>query len=105
MPESSFYALLRVHLFFPDVGSLKGKRSELNRVKAALRQRLGASVAEVQYQDSWQRSVLAVALAERTVKACDEAADGIQRFLDSRFPQGVRVERRIASWTDLESIR
>jgi uncharacterized protein YlxP (DUF503 family) len=100
----AYFALLRVHLFFPDVSSLKGKRSELNSVKAALRGRLGASVAEVGFQDSWQRSVLAVALAERTFKACDEAADGLMRLLDSRFPQGVRVERVTASWDDLESI-
>ena len=44
-----------------NVGSLKGKRAELNRVKALLRERLGASVAEVAHQDSWQRSTLAVA--------------------------------------------
>ena len=37
---------MRVHLHFPDVGSLKGKRAELNRIKAHLRERCGASVAE-----------------------------------------------------------
>ena len=31
---------MRVHLYFPEVGSLKGKRAELNRVKALLRERL-----------------------------------------------------------------
>jgi hypothetical protein len=25
-------------------------------------------------------------------------------LLDARFPQGVRVERRVASWNDLESL-
>jgi uncharacterized protein YlxP (DUF503 family) len=99
-----YFTLLRVHLFLPEVGSLKGKRAELNSVKAALRGKLGASVAEVGYQDSWQRSLLAVALAGRSFKACDEAADGIMRFLDSRFPDGVRIERVSASWDDLESI-
>jgi uncharacterized protein YlxP (DUF503 family) len=102
--EPAFVALLKVHLHFPDVGSLKGKRAELNRVKAGLRDRMGASVAEVAYQDTWQRSVLAVALAERSAGRCVDAADAVGRFLDSRFPQGVRVERVIASWTDLESI-
>jgi uncharacterized protein YlxP (DUF503 family) len=100
----SFVVLLRVHLFFPDSGSLKAKRAELNSVKAYLRQRMGASVAEVAHQDSWQRSTLAVALAGGSVGRCDEAADGIQRALDARFPQGVRIERRLASWSDLEAI-
>ena len=91
---------MRVHLHFPDSGSLKAKRAELNRVKAHLRQRMGASVAEVAHQDSWQRSTLAVAFAEGSPARCDEAADRVQRMLDATFPQGVRTERRMASWED-----
>jgi uncharacterized protein YlxP (DUF503 family) len=102
--ERAFVVLMRVHLHFPEAGSLKGKRAELNRVKALLRQRLGASVAEVAHQDSWQRSTLAVALAAGSAGGADTAADTVQRALDGRFPQGVRVERRLASWSDLEAI-
>jgi aryl-alcohol dehydrogenase-like predicted oxidoreductase len=36
----TFVVLLRVHLFFPESGSLKSKRAELNSVKAHLRQRM-----------------------------------------------------------------
>jgi uncharacterized protein len=100
----SFVVLLRVHLFFPDSGSLKAKRAELNSVKAHLRQRMGASVAEVAHQDSWQRSTLAVAFAAGSAGRCDEAADAVQRALDARFPQGVRIERRLASWSDLDAL-
>ena len=104
MTERAFVVLLKVHLFFPESGSLKAKRAELNRVKAHLRERMGASVAEVGHQDSWQRSTLAVAFAAGTVGRCDEAADAVQRSLDARLPQGVRVERRVASWTDWEAL-
>ena len=100
----TFVVLLRVHLFFPESGSLKSKRAELNSVKAHLRQRMGASVAEVGHQDSWQRSTLAVAFAAGSAGRCDDAADSIGRALDARFPQGVRVERRLASWGDLEAL-
>lgn len=96
---------MRVHLYFPDVGSLKGKRAELNRVKAHLRERCGATVAEVAHHDTWQRSTLAVAVTGGSPGRCDAAADGIQRLLDARFPQGVRVERQVVSWNDLESLR
>ena len=102
--SDTFVVLLQVHLHFPDAGSLKAKRSELNAVKAHLRQRMGASVAEVAHQDSWQRATLAVAVTGGSVGRCDEAADAIERALDARFPQGVRVERRLASWTDLDAL-
>jgi len=101
MGERAFVVLMRVHLFFPDAGSLKAKRAELNRVKAHLRERLGASVAEVAHQETWQRSTLALAFAEGSPARCDEAADRVVRMLDARFPQGVRTERRVASWQDL----
>jgi uncharacterized protein len=102
--ERSYVVLLQVHLFFPESGSLKAKRAELNRVKAHLRQRHGASVAEVGYQDTWQRSTLAVALAGGSPGRCEGAADDVGRYLDAHFPQGARVERRLASWADLESL-
>ena len=104
MSERAYVVLLKVHLFFPESGSLKAKRAELNRVKAHVRDRMGASVAEVGHQDSWQRSTLAVAFAGGSPARCDEAADALQRALDGRFPQGVRVERRLASWSDLEAL-
>jgi len=93
---------MRVHLHFPDAGSLKAKRAGLNRVKAHLRERMGASVAEVAHHDTWQRSTLAVAFAEGSPARCEEAADRVIRMLDAHFPQGVRTERRIASWSDLD---
>jgi uncharacterized protein len=99
-----FVVLLRVHLFFPESGSLKAKRAELNSVKAYLRQRMRATVAEVDHQDSWQRSTLAVAFTGGSPGRCDEAADAVQRALDARFPQGVRIERRLASWSDLDAL-
>jgi uncharacterized protein YlxP (DUF503 family) len=99
--EPAFVVLMRVHLHFDQAGSLKAKRAELNRVKAQLRERAGASVAEVAHQDTWQRSTLAVAVAEATARRCDEAADRVLRVLDLLFPDGVRVERRVASWSDL----
>jgi uncharacterized protein len=104
MRERAFVCVLRVHLFFPDAASLKAKRAELKPVKVYLRDRLGAAVAEVGHQDTWQRSTLAVALCGSTATRCEEGADVICRWLDARFPAGVRVERRLASWSDLESL-
>ena len=97
----AFVVLLRVHLHFPVAGSLKAKRSELNSLKAALRTKLGAAVAEVAHQDTWQRWTIAGAMNGGSARRCEWAADAACRLLDARCPQGVRVERRVASWSDL----
>jgi uncharacterized protein YlxP (DUF503 family) len=100
---SAFVAVLLIHLHFPDSGSLKGKRRELSSLKAQLHSRHGAAVAEVDHHDTWQRATLAATLVSGSAPHLDEAADKVCRWLDSRFPQGVRVERLVASLEDLGS--
>ena len=93
----SFVCLIEIELHFPDNGSLKGKRKELQSVKAQLHQRFGAAVAETDHHELWQRSTLTAALVGRTAGDVVASADRIQRWLDGHFPQGVRVERALMS--------
>jgi uncharacterized protein YlxP (DUF503 family) len=92
-----YAVLLEIHLHFPDSGSLKGKRKELQSVKAQLHQRFGAGVAETDHHDLWQRSTLTAALVGRTARDAADCAERLERWLDGRFPQGVRVDRALLS--------
>jgi uncharacterized protein YlxP (DUF503 family) len=92
-----YAVLLEIHLHFPDSGSLKGKRKELQSVKAQLHQRFGAAIAETDHHDLWQRSTLTASLVGRTHADVQTCADRIERWLDGQFPQGVRVERAVVS--------
>jgi uncharacterized protein YlxP (DUF503 family) len=86
---------------FPDAGSLKGKRKELSSLKAQLRTRLGVAVAETGHQDRWQRSTLTAALVGGDLPTLTTAVERVERWLEERLPQGVRVERLLVSVTDL----
>ena len=101
MAPRAFVSVLTIELRFPDCASLKAKRRELQPVKAHLQGRLGAAIAEVGHQDQWQRATLVAALAGGSAGRLEDAADGVQRWLDARFPHGARVERRLASLEDL----
>jgi uncharacterized protein YlxP (DUF503 family) len=101
MAASGFVALLVIDLHFPEAGSLKSKRKELSSIKAQLHGRLGAAVAEVAHQDLWQRATLTAALTGGSLQALSAAADNVERWLHSRVPEGVRVERVVASVADL----
>jgi uncharacterized protein len=101
---SAYVALLTIELHFPEAGSLKAKRKELASVKALLHQRLGLSVAEVDHHDLWQRATLAGAVVSGSMRHLEEACDNVGRFLDARFPQGVRMNRVFASFDDLEGL-
>jgi hypothetical protein len=101
MSASGFVALLVIDLHFPDADSLKGKRKQLSSIKAQLHGRLGAAVAEVDHQDLWQRARLTAALTGGSLASLSAAADELERWLDARCPEGVHVERVVASVEDL----
>jgi uncharacterized protein YlxP (DUF503 family) len=101
MPDHTFIAAMRLHLFFPTAYSLKSKRSELSHIKAGIK-RFGVSFAEVEHQDSWQRATLAVSLCSESLSHCREQLGSFERYLEKELPQGFQLERKIVSWNDLE---
>ncbi len=99
---SGYVAILTVELHFPEAGSLKGKRHYVRSTKDVLRSRFGASVAETDHHDLWQRATLTVACAARTVHDAEELAAGAERWLASGEPVLVRCDRVVVSPEDEE---
>ena len=93
----SFVCLVEIHLHFPDNGSLKGKRKEIASLKAQLQHRFGAAVSETDHHDLWQRATVTAALVGRDQGPLAEAATKLERYVESQFPQGVRLERGLLS--------
>jgi uncharacterized protein YlxP (DUF503 family) len=87
---AGYVAILTAELHFPEAGSLKGKRHFVRSAKDNLRNRFGASVAEVDHHDLWQRTAHAVAIA---------AGEGYhaKRVLHE-------VERLVERWGEVELI-
>ena len=52
--------LLTLEIYVPEAHSLKDKRQVLRSLKDRLRRRFNVAVAELEGQDSWQRSVVGV---------------------------------------------
>ena len=101
---SGFVAILTVELHFPEAGSLKNKRHHVRSARDNLRNRFGASVAEVDHHDLWQRTTLTVACAARTAHDAEQLADGAERWLSSGDWQLVRATRLLVSPDDDESV-
>jgi uncharacterized protein YlxP (DUF503 family) len=98
---SAFAGLLLLHLHFPEAGSLKGKRKELSSIKAQLQTRLHVAVSEVDHQDLWQRSTLAVAVTGGSQTAVLSQIDHVERFLDHRCPDGYRIESAVVAFEEV----
>jgi uncharacterized protein YlxP (DUF503 family) len=73
--------ILTLEMRLDDSHSLKDKRHLVRGLKDRLRSRYNVAVAEIGYQDLWQRGLLAVAtvassrsVAERTLQSVEEEA-------------------------------
>lgn len=90
-----YVGILTVELHFPESGSLKGKRKHVKSASAHLRERFGATVAEVDHHDLWQRSTLAVACAAREHGDLQAHLDALVRYLDSQEFELMRADREV----------
>ncbi len=96
---TAFVELIEIRLHFGEVHDLKGKRKLVKSLKESVRRRFGASVAEIDGHDKWQRSVLLCALVGDG--AISDRADGLVRYVESRCPEGCVVERDLLSLRDI----
>ena len=94
---SGYVGILTIELHFPEAGSLKGKRKHVKSAKAQLQNRFGASVAEVDHHDLWQRAGLTVACVARGHRELQELLDGAERYLAGQEWELVRTEREVVA--------
>jgi hypothetical protein len=99
--DRGYVAVLVIDLHFPEAGSLKTKRKDLQSIRAQLHGRFGAAVSETAHQDLWQRSTLLATLSSGSLPRLGEAADQLENWLHARCPDGVSVRRIVASVADL----
>jgi uncharacterized protein len=94
--QSCFVTLLTIELLIPHSQSLKEKRRALRALKDRIRSRFNASVAEVAYQNKWQRAALAVCLVgsdkhylqsntAQIRNLCEEASDITITAIDQQW--------------------
>ena len=95
---AGYVGILSAELHFPENHSLKGKRKELLSVKAQLQRRFGASVAEVDHHDVWQRTRLTLACVAREHKELQGLLDGAERYLAGQAFELGSVERKVVTF-------
>jgi uncharacterized protein YlxP (DUF503 family) len=92
-----YVGILSVELHFPEAGSLKGKRKYVKSAKAQLQNRFGASVAEVDHHELWQRSRLTLSCVAREHLEVEALLANAERYLHGQEYELVRAERDIVA--------
>lgn len=91
---------VEMELHIGDSTSLKAKRAVVKHLVESARHRFGVSVAEVGFQDQWQRSIIGFAAVAGTAGHAEELVERAERFVWSHPEVTVlRSERR---WIELD---
>jgi uncharacterized protein len=94
-----FVCLVELRIHYGEAHGLKEKRKHVHSLKAQLRQRFGASVAEVDDDDTWQRATLVCALVGGP--EVDDRGAELQRFAESRCAGSISADRDVLTLTDI----
>jgi len=91
-------AIVQIELHIPSSRSLKEKRAVVKPIVEGLRSRFSLSVAEVGYQDKWQRALIGFAVVSDSYAHAAQVVDTVERWVWSR--PDVEVSRFEAEWPD-----
>jgi uncharacterized protein len=87
-------ALERFDLRIPGCSSLKEKRHVVKTLTAAIRQKFPVSVAEVDHQDLWQRTAIAVAAVGSDQHHLRRVLHEIEKLVDGWYEVDV-IDREL----------
>ena len=94
-----FVCLVELRIHYGEAHGLKEKRKHLQSLKVQLRQRFGASVAEVDGQETWQRATLVCALVGGP--EVDNRGAELERFAESRCAGTLLTGREVLTLEDI----
>jgi uncharacterized protein len=98
-----FIGVGRYELFFPSSGSLKDKRQFLRAITTVVRKKFNVAIAEVAFQDLWQRAALGVSCISESGSQCRKVLQEVEKAIArSALDGGEIVDRAIDiySWDD-----
>lgn len=87
--------LLTLHLKIPGCSSLKEKRSHLKPLLTHLHREFNISVAELDYQDHWQESLIGCCLLSNDHNHTQSSLSKIVRWIETRHPDLYIIQDRI----------
>ncbi len=87
--------VLSLHLQLPGCASLKEKRSRIKPLINRLHREFNVSVAEVDYQDIWQDTLIACALVSSDPDATQHALQVIPGWVEKNWHDLELVDDRI----------
>ncbi len=89
--------ICEIEVFIPQVSSLKEKRAIIKSLKDKISRRFNVSIAEICYQDKWQRALFGIAKVSSDNVSIDKVFEFIDKLIDEDGRvMIVRCDKRLA---------
>jgi uncharacterized protein len=89
-----FIAVGRFEFFIPDSRSLKDKRQVLRSVIQTTANKFNVSIAEVEYQDLWQRAAVGVSCVAESIAHCRKVLQEVEKLMAKTAIGGAEIVDR-----------
>lgn len=99
-----FIGIGRFELFIPSSGSLKDKRQVLRSISQSVMKRYNVSIAEVEFQDLWQRAALGVSCVSETQLQCRKVMQEVEKAIGRAALDGAEIVDRTIEIVALEDL-
>lgn len=99
-----FIGIARFDLFIPASGSLKDKRQVLRSVTAGIKPRFNVSIAEVDYQNLWQRAAVGVSCVAESGGHCRKVLQEVEKTIGRLAIDGAEIIDRSIDVIALEDL-
>jgi len=84
-----------LHLYLPEVTSLKEKRSVLKSLLARLHNKFNVATAEVDHNDVWQSAVIGIVMVTNSTHYASQVLGRVIGWIEDNYPQVIITEQSI----------
>ena len=99
-----FIGVARFELFIPSSGSLKDKRQVLRKVTTVVGNKFNVSIAEVEFQDLWQRAALGVTCVAESIGHCRKVLQEVEKVIARTAIDGAEIVERSVEVVSAEDL-
>lgn len=94
--KEMFIGIGRYEIFIAASGSLKDKRRVLRAVTMSVRKKFNVAIAEVEYQDKWQRAAIGVSCVAESMSHCRKVLQKVEKQIErAAADAGEIVDRQV----------
>ena len=99
-----FIGIARFELFIPEARSLKDKRQVLRSLVMTVRKKFPVAVAEVEFQDLWQRAAVGISCVAESMGHCQTVLEEVERTIGKVVIGGAEITGRRFEYVALEDL-